>query len=244
MRHFRLFTFSLLVGLVSCTEPQEYKIPTDSDQWQQDEGFKEAIKKLSDDDKKLLTAYLMRAGMAEAFGTTPPERTIGEGIQNQKDWLAQRAAEEAAEAEEQAKQEALAKKVEEERQAALAEARKALTMAVTSMTFVPSDAYAGRYQDSFSLSIGLQNNTEKDMSGIKGTVVFADMFDTEIKRVTLSVDDGIPAGQTIRWEGNLGYNQFMDDDVKLRNTELAKMKITWEPEIYLFTDGSKMEIQG
>ena len=237
-------TFTLLLGLASCANPQEYQIPADSDQWKEDEGFKEAIKKLPDDEKKLLTAYLFRAGMAEAFGTEPPERNIGEAIQNQKDFLAEKEAQEAVEAEELAKQEALAKKIEDERQAALAEARKALTMAVSDMTFVPSNARAGRYQDSFSLSIALQNNTEKDMSGIKGTVVFADMFDDEIKRVNLSVDDSIAAGQAIRWEGNLGYNQFMDNDVKLRNTELAKMKISWEPEVYLFTDGSKMEIGG
>lgn len=238
---FALFTFALLMG-AACADPQDFKIPTDSAQWKEDEGFKTAIEKLPDDEKKLLTAYLMRAGMAEAFGTTPPERTIGEAIENQKSFQAEKESEQAAEAAEQAKQAALAKRMEEERQAAVAEARKALTVAVSSMRFIPSNLRAGRYQESFSLSIALQNNTKKDMSGIKGAVVFADMFDDEIKRVTLSVDEGIAAGQAIQWSGSLDYNQFMADDVKLRNTDLAKMKISWEPEVYLFTDGSKMEI--
>ena len=240
---FALFTFALFMG-AACSDPQNFKIPTDSAQWKKDEGFKAVIKKLPDDEKKTLTAYLMRAGMAEAFGTTPPERTVGEAIENQKAFQAEKEAEQAAEAAEQAKQAALAKKVEEERQAAVAEARKALTVAVSSMNFIPSNLRAGRYQESFSLRIALQNNTEKDMSGIKGTVVFADMFDDEIKRVALSMDEGIPAGQTIQWNGSLDYNQFKDADVKLRSTELAKMKISWEPEVYLFTDGSKMTIEG
>jgi len=240
---FALFTFALFMG-AACSDPQNFKIPTDSAQWQKDEGFKAVIKNLPDDEKKTLTAYLMRAGMAEAFGTTPPERTVGEAIENQKAFQAEKEAKQAAEAAEQAKHAALAKKVEEERQAAVAEARQALTVAVSSMKFIPSNLRAGRYQESFSLSIALQNNTEKDMSGIKGTVVFADMFDDEIKRVTLSVDESIPAGQTIQWSGSLDYNQFRDVDVKLRSTELAKMKISWEPEVYLFTDGSKMTIEG
>ena len=60
--------------------------------------------------------------------------------------------------------------------------------------------------------------------------------------MNLSVDKSIAAGQSIRWDGDLGYNPFIDEDVKLHNTEFAKMKISWEPEVYLFSDGSKMEI--
>ena len=238
------FALALVLALSACADPQEYKVPPDSDQWKQDEGFKDAIQKLSEEERQLLKAYLLRAGMAEALGGTIPEITIAEGIQNQQEFLEKRAAKKAAEAEEEAKQAALAAKVEEEHQAAVAAAHKALTVAVSSMTFVPSNFRARRYQDGFTLSIALQNNTDKDMVGIKGTVVFADMFDDEIKRVDLSVDETIAAGKSIRWEGSLGYNQFMSEDTKLRNTEFAKLKISWEPEVYLFSDGSKMEIEG
>lgn len=231
---------ALFMGLTACGDPHEYKVPTDADQWKEDEGFKSAIEKLPDDEKKTLTAYLFRAGMSEAFGQTMPDITIGEAIQKQKDFAAEKAAEEAAEAEEEAKQVALAKKIEEERQAAVDAMNKAMTVAVSSLDFTPSNYRVGRYQDGFSISIALQNNTEKDMSGVKGTVVFADMFGDDIKRVGLSVDDTIAAGQSIRWDGNLGFNQFMDEDVKLRNTALGKMKISWEPETYLFSDGSTM----
>jgi hypothetical protein len=241
----RLVLFVCALALsAACSSPQDYKIPAESSQWKEDEGFKSALQKLPDEEKRLLTAYLMRAGLAEAFGTTPPERTIGEAIENQKVFQAEKEAEQAAEDAEQAKQAALAKKVEEDRQAAIAEARKALTVAVSSMKFIPSNFRAGTYQESFSLSIALQNNTKKDMSGIKGTVVFADMFDDEIKRVLLSVDESIPAGQAIQWSGSLDYNQFKSEDMKLRSTDLAKLKITWEPDTYLFADGTKMEIEG
>jgi len=244
----KIKTFALLLGLVvagaACADPMDYKIPTDSEQWKKDEGFTKAIEKLPDEEKKLLVGYMMRAGVAEAFGTVPPERTIGEALQNQKEFVAEKAAEAEAAAAEEAKQAALAAQVEEEHQRALAEARNALTVAVSSMDFIPSNARAGRYQDSFSLVIALQNNMDKDMSGVKGTVVFADMFDDEIKRVNLSLDEGIQAKQTFRWEGTFGFNQFMDEDVKLRNTELTKMKISWEPEVYLFADGTKMTVEG
>ena len=236
-------TLTLLLALSACSNPHDYQVPTDSDQWKQDEKFKASIKKLPDEEKKLLTAYLLRAGMAEAFGGTPPEITIGDAIQNQKDFIEKKALEAEAEKEEKTKQAALAAAVEQEHQKALADARAALTVAVVSMEFVPSDAHAGRYEDGFAITMALQNNTEKYMAGVKGAVVFADMFGDNIKSVNLSLDETIAAGSTLRWSGSLGYNQFKDDDKKLRNTELAKMKISWEPEVYLFSDGSRMEIE-
>lgn len=240
----RMLTLLTCLTLSGCPDPHEYGVPAESKAWKEDPDFKAAVDKLPDEEKKLLAGYLLRAGMAEAFGQTPPEVTIGEAIDKQREFLAQREVEEEREAEEQAAREALAAEVEQERQAAIAAMNEALTVAVSKLEFVPSNARAGRYSDGFAVSVGLKNNTEKDMSGVKGTVVFADMFGDEIKRVTLSVDEAIGAGQRLRWDGTLDYNQFMNQDVKLRTTALDKMKISWEPDVYLFADGSSLSIGG
>ena len=240
MKHVAL-SFLLLVS--ACGDPLEYKVPTDPVQWKQDKGFTEAIEELSDEQKTDLRAYLIRAGMAEAFGGSVPDMTIKEAIQNQKDFQAEKEAEAKAEAEELTRQVALIQAAEAERSKALEKARKALTVAVTSINFIKANYRQGTYQDSFAIRIVLKNNADKGMSGVKGTVVFADMFGDEIKRVTLSVDDPIPTGEQVTWSGSLDYNQFMAEDTKLRSTELSKMKISWEPEVYLFTDGTSMKME-
>jgi hypothetical protein len=234
---------SLLFVISACGDPLDHKVPTDPAQWKQDTDFTGAIEKLPDEQKAHLRSYLMRAGMAEAFGGTFPDTTIGEAIQSQKDFQVKKAEEAKAEEEETARQVAVVQAAEAKRQKALEKARKALTVAVTSISFVKANFRRGTYQDTFALRIALKNNAAKGMNGVKGTVVFADMFGDEIKRVTLSVDDPIPTGEQVIWSGSLAYNQFMDEDTKLRSTELSKMKISWEPEVYLFADGTSMKME-
>lgn len=238
---------TLLLALSACADPHDYQVPTDSAQWKENAAFKSAVQKLPEDEKTLLLAYLVRAGMAESFGKTLPEITIGDALQNQKDeetFQAELAKDgEAFQAEMGALKAAGEADEEKEHQAALAEAKAALTVTVSNMDVMPSNPREGRFQDSFSLVMTLQNNTEKDMAGVKGTVVFADMFDDVIKRVNLSVDDTIKAGTTLQWSGSLDYNQFMDEDKKLRNTNFAKMKISWEPMTFIFLDGSQMDVR-
>jgi hypothetical protein len=117
---------------------------------------------------------------------------------------------------------------------------EAVTVAVASMNFVPSDIYKGRYQDSIALSIAFENKTRKDIAGVKGAVQFNDMFGAAIKSVGVSWDAGVKVGAVATWDASLGYNQFMAEDKKLASTPLHKMKVVWTPETILFTDGSKM----
>ena len=42
-------------------------------------------------------------------------------------------------------------------------------------TFVPSNVYNGRYQDSIALSIAFENKGQKDIAGVKRAVQFIDV---------------------------------------------------------------------
>jgi len=65
-----------------------------------------------------------------------------------------------------------------------------------------------------------------------------------IKDVNVSFDDGVKAGKHAAWEGSLGFNQFMSEDTKLASTDLAKMKIDWEPSAIVYADGTTMSDSG
>lgn len=230
----RLVLFSaFIVALVGCVDPYDYKIPADMEKWKSDEALRTTIEKLKPEDKEVLARYMLGAGMRQAFGQPTSELSIRDAVAAQRKREAENAAKEAEE-------KALAERVKKEREEAIAKMNTILTVAMTGLSFHDADWRNG-VQDGFAVSFAFQNKTERDLAGVKGTVRFADMFDDEIKQVNLSMDEAIPAGQTVTWRGELGFNQFIEDDKKLRNTAVDKLKVSWIPTTYLFTDGTRMD---
>ncbi len=124
--------------------------------------------------------------------------------------------------------------------AAIERMHSVLTVAMAEFTYHDAD-WSNGVTDGFSVAFAFQNKGARDLAGAKGAVRFADMFDDQIKLVGLSMDDGIPAGKTIMWKGQLDYNQFIDSDKRLRNTATEELKVSWVPRTYLFSDGTRMD---
>ena len=84
-----IMTILLLALLCGCSEPRSMKLPTDTAEWKDNTDLKTAIKKLSDEEKKLLMGYSARAILSESFngGGIKEGMTIGEAIDNQKEFL-------------------------------------------------------------------------------------------------------------------------------------------------------------
>jgi hypothetical protein len=70
--------------------------------------------------------------------------------------------------------------------------------------------------------------------------VFRDLFNDEIQRSELKEDRVLKAQQRINVERSLNYNQFIDSNVKLRNTTLENSRIEGVPEAIVFVDGSSL----
>jgi len=227
-----ILTMSLGCG----TDPKKTEVPQSIDDRQEDAKLKAAVEKLTEEEQKLFAAYALRMAMGEAFGQkgVAGSITIGEAIERERAWQEEQAREEA-------KRKELAAKLEKERLEALGKLNDALAVSVISLSFRNSDFNEGRYSDDFVIKIGFENHTDKDLMGVKGVVIFKDIFGDIIKKVGLSNDD-IKAHKTHVWVGTLGYNQFMDQDNKLRTTSFDKLKIEWEPEVYIFADGSQMRM--
>jgi hypothetical protein len=83
------------------------------------------------------------------------------------------------------------------------------------------------------------NSTEKDIEGVKGNIVFKDLFGDQIQKVSLSYDEGIKAGESVFYKASIDYNKYISDDVKLEQTELSKLKYDWNIETIIYTDGTQ-----
>ncbi|HCF58962.1 MAG TPA: hypothetical protein DFS52_13345 [Myxococcales bacterium] len=229
---------ALLLSLcfIGCSDPYAQKLPASIDGLEKDEALKKAIQKLPEQEKALLGQFLLRRGLAQAFGGGGAEEvTVRQAIDRQRRWL-----------EEQAKQEAeakaLADRVKAEREAKRKEFAETLTVAVTSLQFVKGSFASRRFDDRFQITLAFQNKTARAFAGVKGTLVFADMFGTAIKQISIAYDQGIEAGSTATWAGEVDFNQFIDDDKKLASTPLDKLKTSWLPEHYIFSDGTAMKM--
>ena len=225
-----------LVLAAACSNPRDQKVPTDPGTWESNENFTKTIKELPPEDARLLAAWMMRIGVQQALGGQGlPDRTIQQAIDEQKSFEVEQAAK-------QAKQERLAAEVKRQREEAIAKMNAVLTVALTQLRFYKADWRRDIVSDGFEIKFALQNQSKKDLAGVKGAVTLLDMFDDPIKTVNLSVDSAIPAGKVIEWGGTMDFNQFRDEDVKLKNTPLEKIKTVWTPELFLFADGSRLEV--
>jgi hypothetical protein len=71
--------------------------------------------------------------------------------------------------------------------------------------------------------------------------MFTDLFDDKIKALSFTYDQPIKAGVISNWNATTDYNQFRDEDIRLKNRELKELKIVLKPIKEIFQDGSTLE---
>ncbi len=232
----QLIVVLFALSIAACSNPQDKVIPTDMSKWETD--LKPSVEKLGEEDKKVFTAYLMRAKLGETFGgkKMPDGITIGKAIEEQKRW-----------ADEQAKREAEAKalkeKLEQERATLRKQVDEMLTVTVVQLKLEKGSFESGNIIDRQLIKLGFQNKGTKDIMGIKGEVKFIDIFDKEVASVLFSYDGGLKAGTSSTWTGSRNYNQFLQEHKALANLKEGKYKTRFEPEIIVFADGSKLVVK-
>ena len=102
----------------------------------------------------------------------------------------------------------------------------------------------GQYgNDTINMIIVFKNETDKDISGVKGTAIFKDMFGDQIIGIGISYDEPIKAGQVKEWDGVVDYNQFKDSHEKLVVTDTNKIDFSFVPETIIFQDGTKVTVE-
>jgi hypothetical protein len=236
MRTFHLVaTIAFAIALSGCHKPTETVIPSDTAKW--DAELAPQLQKLSDDDRAKVSAFLMRGKMGEVLGGKgiPPGTTIGDAIKEQAKFEKERA--EAA-----AREEALKKKLEQERATVRAELEKAVTVTLVAKRELPRNFEIRRISDYQEFKIGVENRSAKAIAGVSGTINFIDVFDKEVGSVNFRITETIEPGKTAVWTGGRDYNQFIDTHRAVWNLEEGKYKTRFVPEAVVYADGTKLAI--
>lgn len=121
----------------------------------------------------------------------------------------------------------------------VAQMLRAATVKVVSKGFEKAD-YQTVMHDGITVRFVIKNTSGKDIRGLRGTMVFKDIFGAEIKSFQLSYYEGLNAGEQKTWDGVVEYNSFVAEDQKLRDTPLGNLKVEWKPRVVLFADGTKL----
>lgn len=227
----QLVALALAVALAGCNDPKSLVLPSDLAKVGDDKEFIEQVKTLPQEDKDLLTGYMARSALSQAFTKEPAPIgvTVGEAIEQQRQWLKQQEAAQAIEKEAQAK--------------ALAELEKnnALLRDALQIVYVKrGDLTKHNYQTYMPIYFQVTNRSGKAISGFKADVEFMDQFGASIKAMQFEESKGIPAefDQTVTyfWQ----YNQFDDEWNKLLSLEDGKFTSKVQATHIIFEGGDQL----
>lgn len=174
---------------------------------------------LSDEDIQTMTGWIFKAKLTNEKLNG---KSYGEILDEAKNYKK----------EQQKLAEKAKKEVEEKRQ----RLGSALTIALYDKGYKKYD-----YVDYLTYSIAFENKTDKTIRAFKGSISINDLFDTEIKSISLTIDDPIEPHQTFKSTYTTDYNQFSDEDKRLKNKNMADLKVVWTPEKIIFGDGTSLE---
>lgn len=231
----KILLIAMVALLTACSDPKDIVINKGEDI----EAHADELKSLSDEDKQLLAGYIFRAEMGKAFTGKSDSGSYGitvrEAIERQKQFIA-----------EKAKQEAERKAAEEKARQEYAEKEKILNSAVSVVFVSHSPSVSDFGSREATVVFRIINKSDKEITGIKGVAIFYDKFGDEIYGSRLKVDfqeiNGVLAkGAEYEYSGRVHINQFMDNEVKFATTPTADLKFEYRPETVLFKDGTSIE---
>ena len=118
-----------------------------------------------------------------------------------------------------------------------------VVVTVTDKTNLAKDTQAGRYNDRVEFTFEVWNRTDKVVRGIQGILTVCDMFGKEILSVNCDfTGENIAANATIVFdEMGMDINPYIDDNVKLYNTDFSDLIFKYEVTGIVYADGAGQE---
>ena len=103
-----------------------------------------------------------------------------------------------------------------------------------------SNNWANDYRDWIAVVFEVNNNLSRDIRAIRGTVDFYDIFDERWWSLEVTINDPIPAGSTIEWNGRVNYNAFINQHRLARDARAEDTYIELRDAQVIFVDGERM----
>lgn len=122
----------------------------------------------------------------------------------------------------------------------LVQMRNAISVGVLQKGFHEADPSNFDYQSGFTALLQYHNVGKRTVKAFKGVIEFRDQFGERITGFKVQYEEPLAPGQEREETGQWNFNQFMGEDVKLRDTPLSRLKVTWQPQSVIFSDGATL----
>lgn len=208
---------AVILMILSCSSPLDKKYNEKT--LEQDAKEIKESGKLSDEDAELLIGWILKSKLS---GEIIEGKSYSEIVKKAKDYKKE--------------QKELAEKVKQNEEKKRERLGLALTVALYEKGYQEYD-----YQEYITYSLAFENKTDKEIRALKGTLTINDLFDSEIKSISLTIDERISSKATHKGVYTTDFNQFKDEDVRLKNKSLDDLKVVWTPEKIIFSDGKILE---
>lgn len=186
---------------------------------------------------RLLIVHQVKAAV-RGESPFPPGKTIQQILDSES-------AEQVETEKKQEAAEAIRKRIEAENKQLVEAMKNSLSAVLLDKAFIKSDFEKGEYKDIIGLKLYFKNNGNKSIRAFKGTFRASTVLGDDIKTIEYSADNlkkPLVAGAEMTTLTGIDFNQFNENDIKLRNASTNNMKFEWAPSAILFEDGSKMEL--
>lgn len=239
----RLFPILILAALLAtgCSKPQDIVLGPEPLKQISEQG--DQFRKLSEEDRALLVAYLGISELGKAFGgDVKPStgRTVGEVLVDARAWKEKIKAAEAESKKREAEAKALRDKVLAERKAMAERIGASVVVAVLGTRVLPENYDVGRYSEMLSISYAIENKADKAIRQLKGRVIFKDATGDEVGWLPVDFDEPVSAGKTLKTTTGRGWklSKFSNGDIeKIARRDFSSMTASFEPESIAFEGG-------
>lgn len=235
-------TVALVVALITgCSKPQDIVFGPEPLKQIAEQG--ETFKKLSEEERTLLVAYLGLSQLSKAFGTevkSPTGRTVGEVLIDARAWRENVKTAEIEAKKRDAETQALKAKVLAERKAISERISSSAVVAVVGTKVLPKNYDVGRYSEMLVISFAVENKSDKGFRQLKGRVVFKDATGDIVGWLPVDFDEPVGRGKTLKTTTGGGWklNEFRSGEIeKIAGREFSSMTATFEPESIAFEGG-------
>jgi len=222
MKYIGFTIIALSVFLFSCTSTLEKKYSKEST----NDDMKELAENIDSNDFQLILGTMLRYSMNEK---NLEGMTYKEVLLDGKEYVAeQKRIEE--------EQKALAEKAKKEEEERIKKLNDVIVVTCFEKGFTKV-----KYDSYITFKFALKNKSDQGIRAVKGTILFTNLFDDEVKGISFVYDKPIATNSEVTWEAQSEYNQFIDSDKDLRTKDLKDLKVIWTPEKVIFEDGSTLE---
>lgn len=195
-------------------DPLNIELPTNGKNLGEVEKY---ANKLEGENQRLFSEFMKENALAIAIGNTPAGMTIGEAIEYQREQ------EDAVLAKQAAKQSTI----------------DAMNKAIDALYWSHTEFYASNYKG-YDIRVKLINKQSKPIIGIKGDLIFKDVYGEDAGKVAVEYNDVIQ-GNSIAFAQVRGI-PALNENMKFDGMRYQDENVRFEPHVVVFSDKTSLSI--